>query len=90
MNSEYVNLTALGKRYGAVPRDVGLWLKEIGLREQDSRPSQRAIKDGFVTERVTEYGSQWLWNLEKTKDAIDGRRPTDTEEHDGFVLIRGT
>lgn len=86
----FVNLTVLGKVYGAGPRDVGLWLKELNLREQDGRPSQKAIKEGFVKERVMEYGSQWLWNLEKTKEAIDGRRPTDTEEHDGFVLIRGS
>lgn len=91
MNSTtFVNLTALGKLYGAGPRDVGAWLKEMGLREQDGRPSQKAIKEGFVKERVMEYGSQWLWNLAKTRNAIDGRRPLDTEQHDGFVLIRGT
>jgi hypothetical protein len=86
----FVNLTALGKLYGAGPRDVGLWLKEMGLREQDGSPSQKAIKEGFVRERVTEYGSQWLWNLEKTKDAIDGRRPPDAVYGDGYVLYRGS
>jgi hypothetical protein len=85
----FVNLTALGKLYGAGPRDVGSWLKEMNLREQDGSPSHKAIKEGFVKERVTEYGSQWLWHLAKTTDALDGRRPPDTEEHDGFVLIRG-
>ncbi len=88
-NNNYVNLTALGRLFGAGPRDVGLWLKEMNLREQDGRPSQKAIQEGFVKERMTEYGSQWLWNLEKTRDAIDGRRPPDTEYGDGYVLIRG-
>lgn len=88
--ADFVNLTALGKLYGAGPRDVGSWLKEMGLREQDGRPSQKAIKEGFVKERVTEYGSQWLWHLEKTTGAIDGRRPPDAVYGDGFVLIRGS
>lgn len=88
--STFVNLTALGKLYGAGPRDVGSWLKEMGLREQDGRPSRKAIKEGFVKERMTEYGSQWLWNLEKSRDAVGGRRPPDTEYGDGYVLIRGT
>jgi hypothetical protein len=83
-NNNYVNLTALGKLFGAGPRDVGLWLKEMGLREQDGRPSQKAIKEGFV------WGSQWLWSLEKSRDAIDGQRPPDTEYGDGYVLIRGS
>lgn len=88
--SNFVNLTALGKHYSAGPRDVGLWLKEMGLREQDGRPSQRAIREMFVKEQVTEWGSQWLWNLEKTRNAIDRRRPPDAEYGDGYVLIRGS
>jgi len=89
-NSNYVNLTALGRLFGAGPRDVGNWLKEMNLREQDGRPSQKAIKEGFVKERVTEWGSQWSWNLEKTRNAIDARRPPDAEYGDGFILIRGS
>ena len=88
-STSFVNLTALGKRYGAGPRDVGMWLKEMGLREQDGRPSQRAIKEGFVKEQVSEYGSTWLWHMEKTSQAIDERRPPDAEYGDGYVLIRG-
>jgi hypothetical protein len=86
----YVNLTALGKLYGAGPRDVGNWLKEMSLREQDGSPSRKAIKEGFVKELVTEWGSQWLWHLEKTKIAIDGRRPPNAVYGDGYVLYRGS
>lgn len=86
----FVNLTALGKVYGVGPRDAGLWLKNMALREQDGRPSRKAIQEGFVKEQVTAYGSQWLWNLAKTSDALDGRRPPNTEEYDGFTLIRGS
>ncbi len=89
-NSEFVNLTRLGKLFGAGPRDVGGWLKEMGLREQNGWPSQRAIREGFVKEQVSEYGSAWLWDVEKTRRAIDARRPPDTEIGDGYVLIRGS
>ena len=87
--STFVNLTALGKLYSAGPRDVGGWLKEMGLRKQDGLPSQRAIREGYVKEQVSEYGSAWLWDVQKTRDAIDRRRPPDTEYGDGYVLIRG-
>lgn len=86
---DFANLTTLGKLYGAGPRDVGNWLKDLNLREPDGRPTRKAINEGFVKERLTEYGSQWLWHLEKTKLAIDGRRPPDAETGDGYVLIRG-
>lgn len=89
-NNKFVNLTALVKRFGAGPRDVGSWLKEMGLREQDGRPSQRAMRENFVKEQVSEYGSTWLWDMEKTRRAIDERRPPDTEIGDGYVLIRGS
>jgi len=86
----FANLTALGKSYGAGPRDVGSWLKEMGLREQDGRPTLRAIREGFVKEQVSEYGSTWLWDVERTTRAIDKRRPPDAVYGDGFVLIRGS
>lgn len=85
----YINLTGLGKIYGAGPRDVGGWLKEMGLREQNGWPSKKAIKEEFVQEVVSEYGSTCLWDEEKTRRAIDARRPPDTEYGDGYVLIRG-
>lgn len=86
----YVNLTDLGRACGVGARDVGSWLKQMGLREPDGRPSQRAVQEGFVKEKLTVYGSQWLWNLKKTTDALNTRRPPDTEEYDGIVLIRGS
>lgn len=63
--SDYINLTALGEIYGVKARDVGAWLKGLGLRQQDGRPSQQAVKEGFVKELLTEYGSAWLWQRER-------------------------
>jgi hypothetical protein len=75
-SSPFVNLTALGKVYGVGPRDVGLWLKNMGLREQDGRPSQKAIKEGFVKEGVTVYGSQRLCWRRPAMPSTDDTRPT--------------
>ena len=44
----YINLTALGTIYGVKAQDVGRWLKGLGLRQEDGRPSQQAIRQGFV------------------------------------------
>jgi len=92
----YINLTALGATYGVKAQDVGRWLKGLGLREQDGRPSRQAIQQGFVRERILEFGgSAWLWHEAKTCEVLDGMcyprggSRSDCEEHDGFVLIRG-
>lgn len=93
----YINLTALGAIYGVKAQDVGRWLKGLGLREQDGRPSQQAIREGFVRERILEFGgSSWLWHEAKTCEILDemcyrrGGQLQVAEQHDGFVLIRGS
>lgn len=62
----YVALTALGETYGVNARDVGSWLKGLGLRQADGRPSREAVEQGFVQERSLEYGGCfWHWHREK-------------------------
>ena len=94
--SNYINLTVLGAIYGVSAQEVGRWLKGLGLRNQDGRASREAIANGFVRERVLEFGgSSWLWHQNKTCEVLDGmcyRRGgllQVAEQHDGFVLIRG-
>ena len=64
MNTEtYISLTALGEIYGVNARDVGLWLKGLGLRYPDGRPSREAVAQGLVRERALEYGGRfWHWH----------------------------
>lgn len=94
-NTNFINLTALGAIYGVNSHDVGRKLKALGLRTDDGRPSRRAIDDGFVQERILEYGgSHWLWHEQKACEALDGagnRRGGDKGEEifDGCILIRG-
>ena len=93
----YINLTMLGQIYGVSAQEVGRWLKGLGLRNQDGWPSREASANGFVMERVLEFGgSSWLWHQDKTCEVLDGmcyRRGGQlqiAEQHDGFVLIRGS
>ena len=58
----YINLTALGEIYGVSGREVGGWLKGLGLRRPDGRPSREAVEQVFVQERALEYGGGfWHW-----------------------------
>ena len=68
MNTDtYISLTALGQIYGVNARDVGAWLKGLGLRQPDGRPSWDAIEQGLVQERALEYGGHfWHWHREKS------------------------
>ena len=95
--TNFINLTALGAIYGVKGQDVGRWLKGLGLRTEGGRPSRQAMDDGFVQERMLEFGgSHWLWHEAKSCEVLDGMQYprggvlSEIEEHDGFVLIRGT
>lgn len=95
-DSPYVTLTVLGEIYGVSASEVGRWLKGMGYRLEDGRPSREAIQGGFVRERGLDHGGYfWTWHREKTTHELDmmgyprGGPPPMIEEHDGFVLFRG-
>jgi hypothetical protein len=92
----FVSLTRLGEIYGVKARDVGAWLKGLGLRQEKGCPTREAVQQGLVKERSLEFGGCfWHWHMEKTCAILDGmcyRRAEDKagEQHDGFVLYRGS
>lgn len=95
MNTQtYINLTALGEIYNVGARDVGTWLKGLGLRHPDGRPTREAVAQGLVQERSLEYGGCfWHWHEAKTCAILDGMCYRRAEQrvgvqHDGFVLYR--
>ena len=97
MNTEtFITLTRLGQIYGVNGRDVGTWLKNLSLRQPDGRPTREAIQQGLVQERSLEYGGCfWHWHKETTCAILDGmgyKRASQQagEQHDGFVLYRGS
>lgn len=93
--NEFVNLTALGEIYGVAAADVGRWLKGLMLRDPDGRPTRQALADGYCKERVSEFGSTWLWHKDRVCELLDamcyerGGQLGGVEVHDGFVIIRG-
>lgn len=92
--SDYSSLTELGRHFGVGARDVGLWLKALGLRQPDGRPSERAIEEGFVLERLLEHGgSWWLWHQQKTCGVLAGLAEQSWPKivkFEDFTVIRGT
>lgn len=52
----YTTLTVIGGVCGVFGQDVGRWLKGFSLRDQDGRPTEQAIRDRFVKERLSEFG----------------------------------
>jgi len=97
MNDEtYISLTKLGKLYGVGARDAGTWLKNLSLRHPDGRPTKESVQQGLFQERSLEYGGCfWHWHREKTCAILDGmgyKRASEQagEQHDGFVLYRGS
>lgn len=94
--NEYITLTALGQIYAVNARDVGTWLKNLSLRHPDGRPTREAVEQGLVQERALEYGGRfWHWHRDNSGAILDGmgyKRASQQagEQHDGFVLYRGS
>ena len=52
----FINLTALGTIYCVKSQDAGRWLKGLGLRNEDGRPSLQATQQGFGQKRMLGFG----------------------------------
>lgn len=73
---EYASLTELGRLYGVSSHVVGRWLKNLGLRTEDGKPSYDAFSQGYITQRPSRgVGTYYyVWNAEKTTAILDGMR----------------
>src|SRR5262245_32635357 len=76
MNEQYLSLTELGRLYGVSSHVVGRWLKGLGRRTEDGRPSRDAFAQGYVTQRASRHPgtSFWTWHADKTTDILAGMR----------------
>jgi hypothetical protein len=74
--NEYLSLTELGRLYGVSSHVVGRWLKGLGLRTTDGRPSAEAFGQGYVAQRPSRQPGTyfWVWHTDKTTAILDGMR----------------
>lgn len=74
--NEYLSLTELGRVYGVSSHVVGRWLKGLGLRTADGRPSPEAFAQGYVSQRPSRHPGTyfWIWHTDKTTGILDGMR----------------
>ena len=74
--NEYLSLTDLGRLYGVSSHVVGRWLKGLGLRTKDGRPSAEAFAQGYVAQRPSRQPGTyfWIWHADKTTAILDGMR----------------
>ena len=72
--NEFLSMRELGKELEkklgrkVTSHNIGKMLKEVGLRTDDGKPSQRAFDDGFVSKEPTGVndGYFYVWHVEKT------------------------
>ena len=79
---DYLTQTQLGQLFGATSHEVGRWLKELGFKRLDGRPSEEAIRSGMA-KNVTNGPLHFpVWNKEKavTLFEANGHRREDVAE----------
>jgi len=68
----YLSLTQFGELFHVSNQTVGRWLKEIGLRNPNGEPSQRAKDAGYVMRVSTPEGKGfWSWRKHKTIEVLE-------------------
>lgn len=69
----YKNMTQtqLGKLFGVTSHVIGDWLKQLGLRDDDGKPTRDAHEGDFCEKGPSgPTGYCWVWNSEKTVAVI--------------------
>ena len=84
--SDFLSLTELGQLYGVSSHKVGRWLKNLGWRTEDGRPSSEAFQQNLVGQRESRQPGTffYVWSAQETISMLDdmgypranGERPT--------------
>jgi hypothetical protein len=66
--NNYATMKEIGSHLGLSSHQVGRRLKELGLRTQEGKPSQKAFQNGYCAQRWSQDGMNylWAWHEEKT------------------------
>jgi hypothetical protein len=79
---EYLTQSQLGQLFGATSHEVGRWLKELGFKRPDNRPSDEAMRSGIAA-NVTNGPVRFpAWNKEEVVKLLEsnGHRRADSTE----------
>jgi hypothetical protein len=71
---DFLSQTELGEIYGVTSHKIGKWLRGLGLRDENGKPTARAFQEGFVKQRPsTQPGTYfYVWHKAKTTEQLDG------------------
>lgn len=65
--NDYATMKEIGSLLGLSSHQIGRRLKELGLRTNEGRPSQKAFQNGYCAQRWTEDGMNYLWAWHEDK-----------------------
>jgi len=69
---EYMNQGQLGKLFGETSHKVGDWLKDLGLRKRDGKPSSEAFNRNLVSQNYDANGTYcYVWHADRTVVALE-------------------
>lgn len=70
---EYLSVTELGRHYGMSSHQVGRWLKNLGLRTDQGKPSSEAFALGYVSQRPSRQPGTyyWVWHGQRINELLD-------------------
>lgn len=67
----WANLTNLGKQYGFSAIKMGKKLKELGLRNQEGKPTEKALSEGFAKSTPLKDGTPfYMWHKRKITELM--------------------
>jgi hypothetical protein len=79
---EYLTQSQLGQLFGATSHKIGRWLKELGFKRPDNRPSDEAILSGMANNVTIDSVHFPVWNKEGVVTLLEanGHRRSDSTE----------
>ena len=79
------NLTNLGKEYGFSAIKMGKKLKELGLRNEEGKPTEKALSEGFAKSTPLKDGTPfYMWHKFKIAELM---RENDVKKLDDNEIL---
>ena len=79
----WVNQTTLGKQFGLSAVAIGKKLKELGLRSEDGKPTERALSEEYCKSTPLKDGTPFfMWHKQKVAELMQasGHQKLDSKE----------